>query len=90
MWGVGAPAGSAGYGHDGWEHNVASYVIDPHMFSTQTLIPVYRETVQAPPVAEALLFTHSTVCFFVRLNYAENKVSEKFLYGATTFSFDIK
>ena len=27
-------------------------------FQTQTLIPVYRETVQAPPVTEALLFTH--------------------------------
>ena len=32
---------------------VGSYVIDPHMFDS-----VYLETVQAPPVTEALQFTH--------------------------------
>jgi hypothetical protein len=39
---------------------VASYDIDPHnyVFEPPTLITVYREIVQAAPVAEAMEFTH--------------------------------
>ena len=36
-------------------HRVISTLI---CFQTPTFIPIYRETVQAPPVTEALLFTH--------------------------------